>query len=549
MQILQRRFLSPFSGKKLRESVSRSFVVSLLCLAIGISTAPTAGWAQSGIPQTNLVPIGPTSGNFARPGNAPNPFPSTSAPVNSAPFNSAPSTTPPSFQTPAFPAPNFTPQTQAPSTFTPPAFSSPAPTAGGLGGFDPYASVQPGGSFGGGVNVTPIGPPTPISPGVASTPGFGTSGFGASNAPLGGLFGGLFSRPASGPLNAPIINSPPIGGTTFGGFDNANVFGQQSPGFGSTSFGQGGVTVPNGAFPSSSPSTLFPSGFSQGGNIFNGINPVNQLRSNRFFQGARVRHAYVGSSNDDDSLKTNDTDASVIFAFPNFLFSTQPLYVVPSFSIHLWDGPDSSTNNISADLPGSAYSGFLDVGWNSDPNQIFSAELGVRVGAFTDFNTFNSDTIRVLGKALGNFRLTPNSTLKGGVFYLDRVDVKLLPAGGILYQPNPYTRLDIFFPQPKFARYFRTIGTRDVWWFIAGDYGGGSWTIGREGGGEDQVDINELRAVAGFEWGQSDAIRAGRRIGFFDVGFAFERELKYRNNPADDLDLDDGIVFRLGIGY
>ena len=379
--------------------------------------------------------------------------------------------------------------------------------------------MQPGGNFGGGVNVTPIGPPTPIFPngGVAVTPGT------AGSAGIGGIFGGLFSRPASGQLNAPIINAPPIGGPVVGGFDNANVFGQPAPGFGSTSFGQGGVALPSTAFPSSSPSTLFPGGIVQGSNVFNGINPVNRLRSNRFFQGARIRHAYVGSSNDDDSLKTNDTDASLIFAFPNFLFSTQPLFVLPSFSLHQWDGPNSSTG---ADLPGSAYSGFLDFGWNSDPNQIFSTEFGVRVGAFTDFDTFNSDSIRVLGKALGNFRLTPNSTLKAGVYYLDRVDVKIIPAGGILYQPNPNTRLDIFFPQPKIAKYFRTIGTRDVWWFIAGDYGGGSWTVERDGGGEDQVDINELRAVAGFEWGQSDAIRAGRRTGFFDVGYAFESRTK-----------------------
>ena len=180
---------------------------------------------------------------------------------------------------------------------------------------------------------------------------------------------------------------------------------------------------------------------------------------------------------------------------------------------------------------------------------MLSTELGVRVGAFTDFDTFNDDSIRVLGKALVSFRLSPTATIKGGAYYLDRNDIKLVPAGGLLWQPNPYTRADIFFPQPKFARYLRTVGTYDTWWYIAGDYGGGSWSVTRRDGNEDSIDINELRAVAGFEWGQSEMIRAGRRVGFFEIGYAFDREIEYRRNPSQNIDLDDGVMFRLGIGY
>ena len=204
---------------------------------------------------------------------------------------------------------------------------------------------------------------------------------------------------------------------------------------------------------------------------------------------------------------------------------------------------------MGADLPPQTYSGFLDAGWNSDPNRILGTELGVRVGAFTDFDHFNSDSLRVIGKGLVNFRLTPASTVKLGVYYLDRLDWKLLPAGGVLYQPNPYTRFDIFFPQPKLARYLRTIGTRDVWWYLAGDYGGGSWTIERTDGTEDQFDLNDLRAILGLEWGFSESIRRGSRTGFAEIGYVFDRELIYRVDPADNLKLDDGVMFRLGLGY
>lgn len=389
----------------------------------------------------------------------------------------------------------------------------------------------------------PLGSPAPgslfgPSPTFPAAPGTG-----------GGLFGGLFSRPASGTT----FTAPAAPGTFPGGIDNPSVFGPPvnfdpgGPGVQSTgSFAPpAGSLFPNSIYPSSTPTTLFPGGLFQGGLLGGGFLGGGGERSG-LLRGPRIRHAYVGSDEDDDNVITNDTDVSVVFAFPNFLYSTQPLYVVPSFSLHLFDGPNSSTG---ADLPGSTYSGFLDLGYNTDPNRILSSEFGVRVGVFSDFNDVNSDSIRVLGKGLFNFRLTPTATLKAGVYYLDRLEWKVLPAGGLLWQPNPYTRFDLFFPQPKLARYWRTVGTKDVWWYIAGDYGGGSWTIERENGDKERFDLNDLRAIVGLEWGFSDAIRAGRRTAFAEVGYVFDRELIYETNSQDDLDIDDGVMFRLGIGY
>ena len=273
------------------------------------------------------------------------------------------------------------------------------------------------------------------------------------------------------------------------------------------------------------------------------------MSSFRFVHGPRLRHGYILGGSDNTDVGINTTDVSVAFAFPHFLYSTQPLYVVPSFSLHLWDGPTSSGSTSSSDLPSSVYDGFLDFGWQSDPNQILGAELGVRVGAFTDFDTFDSDSIRVRGKGLGSFRLTPASTLKAGIYYLDRDNVKLLPAGGLLWQPSPFTRFDIFFPEPKFARYWTTIGRSDVWWYASGEFGGGAWTIRRADGTTDSVDLSDLRVMLGLEWGQSEAIRAGRRTAFMEIGFVFEREVQYRRNPDDNFNADDSIMFRAGFGY
>ncbi len=235
----------------------------------------------------------------------------------------------------------------------------------------------------------------------------------------------------------------------------------------------------------------------------------------RFFVSPRFRHTYIAPDKDPDGLGINDSDVSFLFQVPGFLGSTQPLYVVPSFSLHLWDGPKDS----NSDLPGSAYSAFLDFGWETDPQRTFGTELGFRVGAFTDFKTFNAQSIRYLGKVLGRVRLTPSSTFRIGAYWLDRNRIKLLPAVGILWIPNPDTRFDIFFPEPKLSHYVTTVGDKDFWWYVTGYYGGGAWTIERASGGSDEIDINDIRVAIGAEWGKNNMLRMGQRVAFAEVGY------------------------------
>ncbi len=424
---------------------------------------------------------------------------------------------------------------------------------------DPYSTsagnvypTAPGGALNGFPTVgngsfAPFG--GTFSNGAAGNGSFGTGSFGTGS--IGGFFGG---GSAGGTI---AQQSPPIFGTG-GIFGSPSVVPSQTYG---APTGFGGTIYPPTAIPNGSPSTLFPGGLfgngsfgggggsfgAGGGGFFGGLFSGGASQTAfRLLQGPRFRHTFINAGEGQRDLEINDTDVSIAFAFPNFLGSQRPLFVVPSFSLHLWDGPRGATGS---DLPSRAYSAFLDFGWQSDPNQMFGLELGVRVGAFTDFDTFNSDTIRVLGKGLAAFRLTPFTTLKGGVYYLNRNRIKLLPAGGLLWQPNPFTRFDIFFPQPKIARYWRTVGTRDVWWYLTGDYGGDSWTISRDNGQEDSIDINDIRVMVGFEWGLTHLIRAGRRTGFVEAGYVFDREVLYRNAPQDDFTTDDAYMVRIGIGY
>ena len=489
-------------------------VLSFVAIASFVNS-PVKMFAQGfDVPQTRLQPVGPP-------------------PTSVSPLN-----LPPKVQS-SLGAPSLS----VPPTYnaTPPSLALPPASIGG-GSFNPYAT-------------------NPSSSGVFPSTNGTLPRFNNSGSLLGRIFNG--NGGFGGNSTGVILPAPPssIGapiGYGSGGFET-NTFGT-TPSYGpQTTYGtpyqgapyQGPVlsapalpSYPSEAFPSSGPTTLFPEGLFNGGSMF--ANSQN-WSAYQLLRGPRLRHAFISSFDDDpENLRINDTDISTIFAFPNFLYSFQPLLVAPSFSLHLWDGPDGS---IGADLPERAYSGFIDFGWQSDPNQMVGADLGVRVGAFTDFNTFNHDSIRILGKGLATFRLTPASTLKAGVYYYDRNKVKLVPAGGLLWQPDPYTRFDIFFPQPKLARYWRTIGTQDVWWYFGGEYGGGSWTVRRTDRLEHSVDINDIRVAFGFEWGQQEYIRAGRRNMFLEVGYVFDREIRYREAPGDNFKPDDAIMFRAGIGY
>ncbi len=432
----------------------------------------------------------------------------------------------------------------------------PAVSPGGYGSgpmFDPYATGTPIGGGGAmlGAPVVPTGPPPAGGSGYPSGSFFGQlfgGGGGASTFPGGSLSAGptILSPPGQ---QAPAPMIPPAGG--YGQPYGGSIYGGQT--YGGPSFAPpppSGGAYPTTIYPQGSPSTLFPGGLFGGagiGGVF--AQDPNLYNIPRFFQGTRLRHSYIGGGSGNKEVEKNQTDVSVAVAFQNFLYCGRPLYVVPSFSLHLWDGPVSPGGASDPDLPSAVYDGFLDFGWQTDPNQMFGGEFGLRVGVFTDFDVMNSDSLRIRGKALGSFRLTPASTLKAGIYYLDRNSIQLLPAGGLLWQPSPVTRFDIFFPEPKLANYWRTIGTQDVWWYIAGDYGGGAWTIQRADGTDDNVEMNEIRATFGLEWGRSELIRTGRRRAFVEIGYVFDREVNYLGNPADDFSPEDAFMIRGGFGY
>jgi len=128
--------------------------------------------------------------------------------------------------------------------------------------------------------------------------------------------------------------------------------------------------------------------------------------------------------------------------------------------------------------------------------------------------------------------------------YLNRNKIKILPAGGLLWTPTPQVRFDIFFPQPKLSAYLTTVGQYELWWYLAGEYGGGAWTIQRADGSDDRIYINDIRASAGLE-----IIGPRGLSGFVEAGFVFKRQVIYVVHPEDSFNPPNTYMIRAGISF
>jgi hypothetical protein len=126
---------------------------------------------------------------------------------------------------------------------------------------------------------------------------------------------------------------------------------------------------------------------------------------------------------------------------------------------------------------------------------------------------------------------------------LDRIDVKLLPAGGFYYRPTPEWDMYLVFPNPKVRRFLTAIGNSKWYAYAAGEYGGGSWTV-RRFHRDDRIDYNDIRIIGGLEWETQTFIR-----GHIEVGYVWDREIIFLSGLPPSFTPDDTIMLRAGIDF
>ncbi|WP_417378870.1 DUF6268 family outer membrane beta-barrel protein [Gimesia sp.] len=194
--------------------------------------------------------------------------------------------------------------------------------------------------------------------------------------------------------------------------------------------------------------------------------------------------------------------------------------VKPYFGVHYLDGP------IQTDLPARVYDTSVAFRWFKKQNEKWSYELEVAPGVYSDFKNVTSDSLRITGKGLAYYVHSRSKQFVMGVVYLDREDVSLLPAAGMIMWFSEGSRLELIFPKPKYTYRIEKTEALERWAYVAGEFGGGSWGIRRGAAGIDDIaTYSDLRLIGGLE-----TKHTGGMISKLEVGFVFNRKLEYKSD-------------------
>jgi hypothetical protein len=244
---------------------------------------------------------------------------------------------------------------------------------------------------------------------------------------------------------------------------------------------------------------------------------------------------FTWNSGSGDDLGIVDLDVREVFVFPKI----PGLMLTPGFATHLLEGPTST------DLPGALYDNWLELRWLKKFNDCWTMDLAISPSLFTDYDNTSDGAFRLMGRAISLYSYSPDLQLAFGFIYLDREDIKALPAAGLIWTPNDDYKLELLFPRPRLM--YRWTGDElcSRWVYVGGEFGGGSWAIQRPGPApgqtfDDVITYGALRFLVGVE--------TKRVKGFsprVEAGFTFNRSIEYKSGNGD-YDPGNAALLRFG---
>lgn len=213
------------------------------------------------------------------------------------------------------------------------------------------------------------------------------------------------------------------------------------------------------------------------------------------------------------------------------------LFVTPQFGWHLLAGPRAT------DLPARLYDVSLDLSMYRPVGAAWLFNVAVTPSLFTDGDNLSADAVRVLGRAMGYYTVSPALQWAAGIVYLDRTDLPVLPAFGAICQPRDDVRFELMFPKPRLAwrQFFSPLC--EQWVYVTGELGGQSWGVVRASGADDIATYRDLRLVVGVERKMTSG-----SSWFVEGGYVFGREIEYESNVGGASLSDTGFV-RAGAAF
>jgi hypothetical protein len=251
-------------------------------------------------------------------------------------------------------------------------------------------------------------------------------------------------------------------------------------------------------------------------------------------QGVALRETWLPRGETGLGLHSQALDVVLAVPFPT---AESPLVVSPRLEITEVDGPRVG------DLPPRLYDASLELRWLPMWTPGLGLDLAVAPGWHGDYQETVGEVVRIPARALAVIESSPELKLIVGVMYLDREDVNWLPAGGLLWTPDEDHRLELIFPRPKYAWRFLADGQVEQWWYVAGEFGGGSYAIRRASGESDVATLSDVRLIYGLEHRRLDGLAWN-----FEFAYVLARELEYASGTPD-FEPDDTALLRAGVTW
>lgn len=262
--------------------------------------------------------------------------------------------------------------------------------------------------------------------------------------------------------------------------------------------------------------------------------------THRLLEEAKFDWTYL-SGGVSNGLRINNLDTSATLNVP-LVDGVAPLLLTPGVAVHFWDNPKAGLNGVP-DLPTHLYDLNLEIGWRPELARWLFADLAITPGVYSDFKDVDSRAFQMRGRALAIIALSEQLQFAVGGLYVNRNKTKFLPAGGVIWNPNEDTRLSLVFPEPKHSLRLATVGEVQLWGYLAGEFGGGRWSVERASGVNDSLDYSDVRISLGVE----TEVKQGLK-GHVELGYVFDRRVNYTGGTPDYTP-QDTVMLRAGVSY
>ncbi len=216
-----------------------------------------------------------------------------------------------------------------------------------------------------------------------------------------------------------------------------------------------------------------------------------------------------------------------------------PLLLTPGFSGTLLDSP------AGVDLPGELFDAYLQARWMRKVGERLGVDVAVAPGWYSDFRNDSAQSLRITGHGFGAWEASDDLRIVAGLIYLDRYDVNMLPAGGILWTPADDKRFEMIFPRPRLAWRVAEHTRAAQWVYLAAEFGGNQWAMQSATGHDQVVVIRDYRLIAGWERKPADLGISWR----LESGFVFGRTVQFYDSNDQPFHPGNTFMVRAGAWY